>query len=136
MDNLPPSVREMVELIGLAPTLRLVEAYGGNVLRIPTGGRDTGATGMRARLVELLGEEATDRLIASYGGERITVARCAAALRDRRDRRMIEDYGRGVAVSRLAREHCLTERQVRNILKRTPGEVLAGLAGGGQLGLF
>ncbi len=120
MDNLPRSVREILALIGLAPALALVQAYGGCILRVPTGAHADGQ--VRARLIGLLGGDAADVFIAHYGGERLSIPRCAAALRDERDAMIIAAYTSGRAVPTLAREHALTERQIRNILKRVPGE--------------
>lgn len=124
--NLPRSVVEMIALIGFAPTMALVQAFAGNVIKIPIHSRPGGH--LRERLVRLMGVPAAEQLIAAYGGERLSIPRCVAALRDSRDRQIIAAYDRGVAVAQLARDYALTERQIRSILKRTPGEAVAGLA--------
>lgn len=130
---LPRSVREMVAHIGLPATMAIVRVYGGTVLRVPTGAV---ADGQRLlELTELLGTPATCDLIAAYGGERISIPRCAQALRDIRDRRIIAAYDAGQSVNSLAREHTLTDRQIRTILKRCPGQPVSGI-GSGQGMLF
>jgi Mor family transcriptional regulator len=88
-----------------------------------------------ADLVELIGTAATTKLIAVYGGEKIWIPRCAQALRDIRDRRIIAAYDGGQSASRLAREHSLTDRQIYTILKRCPGQPVGGM-GSGQGALF
>jgi hypothetical protein len=134
--NLPESVRELIDLIGLAPTLALVNAWGGQILHVPTG--DNPNSKARRRLVSVLGESATQALIWNYPGQRLTIARCVAAMRDARDRQIIAAYGDGTPVARLAAENFLTDRQIRTIIKRSPGDSVAGLAPGQarQLGLF
>lgn len=117
--NLPKSIRDLVELIGLPATLTLVKAYGGIYLKVPVGVRADGAT--RARLVGMLGEEAAEKLIRTYGGERVAIARCEAALRDERDRRIIAEYDANTSAATLALREGMTERNIRNILKRVPG---------------
>lgn len=133
MDNLPASVRELIAAIGLQPTLALVQTYGGRTLRVPTGAR--AEKQVRERLIGLLGSGPALTLIRHYGGERITVARCAALLRDERDTAIIAAYTAGRSVPALAGEHLLTERQIRTILKRTPGSGLPNPADERQLSL-
>lgn len=138
IDNLPKSVRDIVELVGLPAAIALVKAYGGIYLKVPVGRRD-GQT--RALLIEIMGEEAALKFIAHYGGERISVPRCDAALRDERDRRIIADYDVNISAAAIAQRERLTERQVRNILKRVPVEGVKGLEEaemglGVQMGLF
>lgn len=126
MDNLPRSVRDLIEAIGYGPAIALVNACGGRVIKVPTSARSDGA--MRALLLEVLGEDATARLIAVYRGETIHIARCVAAMRDARDQRIIADYAEGTPVATLARRERLTERQIWTIMKRVPGEAVSGLA--------
>lgn len=130
---LPRSVREMVAHIGLPATMAIVRVYGGTVLRVPTGARADGQ--QLLELIELIGKPATRALIAAYGGERLFIPRCAQALRDMRDRGIIAAYDAGQSVNSLAREHTMTDRQIRTILKRCPGQPVSGM-GSGQGMLF
>lgn len=75
---------------------------------------------VKSNLVALLGEEKATILMRHYGGERVALARCHSALRDVRDREIIAKYDSGISAARLAIEYEMTERNVRNILKRTP----------------
>lgn len=124
-DCLPRSVREMVAHIGLPATMTIVRVHGGTVLRVPTGAREDGQ--QLLELIERIGEPATRALIAAYGGERLFIPRCAQAVRDMRDRRIIAAYDAGQSVNSLAREHTLTDRQIRTILKRCPGQPVGGI---------
>ena len=128
IDNLPASVLQIIDLVGLAPALALVQAFAGNVIKIPV---NSGLGGhMRERLVMIMGGQAADQLIAAYGGERLAIARCVKAMRDARDRQIIDDYDRGHPVSALTAKYLLTDRQIRTILKRSPGESAIALAEG------
>lgn len=127
--NLPRSVRDMIDVIGVTASLALVKAQGGLVFKVPMGKKEDGVA--RLRLVEIMGAAAADQFIAHYAGERLPIARCAQALRDERDRKIIEDYSAGTSVANLALREQMTERAVREILKRVPG---AALAGGGPRG--
>lgn len=137
-DNLPASVRQLIELVGAGPALALVLAFPGNLIKVPMGVQDSP---MAARLEEVMGSAAARVLMANYGGERITIARCVGAARDARDRQIIADYDAGRSVAELAREHRLTERQVRTNLKRTFPTAGSGSAsdshgGSAQISLF
>lgn len=138
MDNLPKSVRDIIELVGLHPAMALVREFPGNIIKVPTGSVEDGK--MRMRLIGLMGPEAADKFIATYGGERLAIPRCVEAMRDERDRQIIGDYDAGKPVSSLAFQFGLTERQIRTILKRVPGENVSGLhaqiTDDKQLGLF
>ena len=126
MDNLPKSVRNIVELVGLTPALALVSAYPGCGIKVPVGLRDDGV--MCSRLIAIMGLEAAEKFIATYAGERMTIPRCVKALRDERDQRIISAYDAGRSVTSIAIASALTERQVRSILKRVPGKPVIGLA--------
>lgn len=120
-------MQQFIDLVGVGPTLALVRALGGNVIKVPSRERSEGR--LRARLIEIMGERAALLFIDRYAAETLAIARCAAAARDERDRRIIAAYDSGSSVASLATEHAMTERQVRTILKRTPGEAL-GVAPG------
>lgn len=122
MNNLPASVQQLIELVGVGPALALVRAFGGNVIKVPSRDRRDGR--LRERLIEVMGEAPALLFIDRYSGETISIARCAAAARDERDREIIAAYDAGRTVAVLASEHILTERQIRTILKRVPGETV------------
>jgi Mor family transcriptional regulator len=139
MDNLPKSIRDIIDLVGVAPAMALVSAWPGLILKVPTGQKDDGIT--KAKLVSLMGLEAAQKFIGAYGGEILMVPRCVDALRDERDLKIIAAYDSGTPAWKLALSNCLTERQVRNILKRQPGNAVDGLGvapvvDDRQIGLF
>lgn len=133
VENLPESLRQLIELVGVAAALSLVRAFAGNVIQIPVRSRPGGM--VRERLVHLMGVAAAERLIQAYAGERLPIPRCAQALRDARDREIIRAYDGGASVVTLTAQYALTDRQIRTILKRSPAKTLPGLAGF-QPGLF
>lgn len=123
VEELPASLRELVEVIGLPAALALVEHWGGIRLWVPVELRDDHP------LIARLGRDAAERLVQHYAGETISVPRCAAALRRMRDRRIRERYQHETAAS-LAREYGCTERWIWYVVSR------AGEDNDPQAGLF
>lgn len=83
---LPDSVREIAAVIGFPATQALVERYGGVCFPIGRGMRGEGARRLTL-LREVIGHENTQRLIQHFGGESsLVIPRCAAALREWRNR--------------------------------------------------
>lgn len=127
---LPEVIQEIVRLIGHSHAMALVQAFGGQELRIPK----TDVSDTWAALVEVIGEAATRKLAAGLGGgEPIYIALCARAVKADRNRRMIERYddllrgghsGRG-AVSVLVREFApISNRWVEKIVNAPMPEVV------------
>lgn len=115
---LPESIRVLASLIGLPAASVLVKTYGGTIIYVPTGQNPNGKR--KNELIELLGTDAAGELMRNYGAERLTIPRCQADFRDERDRQIIAEFNAGMPAGRLARRYCMTERNVRNILKRSP----------------
>lgn len=111
LEDLPEQICELVELIGFAATMMLVRVYGGGSLRVPFQFNDD------SPLARLIGAPATVALIGRYGGTMLYIARCARALRVRRNIQIAQDYGDGVKVPQLRVTYALTERQIWSILK-------------------
>lgn len=110
VDDLPGILRDLVDLIGLTVTLRLVEHYGGVRLYVPV------KYDPEHMLVKLLGAPAAQKLIEHYGGEEhFDVPKAERAIRAVRDRKIRADYTHK-SRRQLAREHRLTERQIGNIV--------------------
>lgn len=125
--SLPRSVRDVVDLVGFPAAMALVKAFGGTcVNKVPVHGSGRGGA-IRDRLIELMGKEAAEKFIKTYSGERFAVARCEAALRAARDTEIIAKYDSDISAATLAIEYGMTERNVRNILKRVP-DCTAGVA--------
>lgn len=114
--NLPESVRQLVEVLGIGPAMALVRAYGGTTVYVPARDRADGETART--LARIIGESLAGELINRYSGERLYVPRCADALRDWRAMQIQSAYDRGGRVADIARRHALSERQIWTILKR------------------
>lgn len=124
--QLPAVTQEMAGLLGLERALRVVSAFGGRTLLVPTGG-DRRGPGPTQRLIDELGcQETAEALIQHYGGATIYLPRCAAAERAMRNyeiHRFAEERLRdGVSMNRtvaeLAASHRLSDRHIWQILKK------------------
>ena len=115
--DLPETVRDLVSLIGMQSTLRLVDSFGGLTILVPKGDERRGIIG-RESLIEVVGRRCADRLIERYGGTRLYVASCRRAILALRDRSICSSYPVR-SVKELAIEHGLSDRQVWAILKKT-----------------
>ncbi len=110
VEDLPRILRDLVDLIGLTGTLKLVEHYGGIRLYVPV------KYDPEHPLVKLLGAAAAQKLIEHYGGEEhFDIPVMKKALLAVRDRKIRADYA-VKSRRQLAREHDLTERQIGNIV--------------------
>jgi len=109
--DLPPTLAEIRDVIGLAATLRLVEAYGGITLRVPWHFDPAHP------LVSVIGHAAAAALIERFAGERVYIARLAAATRALRNIEISQRFEAGTRVETLARDYHLSVRQIWNILK-------------------
>lgn len=102
-------LQEIAEVVGVAPALRLADAFGGqegcNVPKTPRPNHPW---------VEPLGWEGFAKLCAHYGGERISIPRNAFAKTVKA--RMMELKRQGHSHRAIARHlHC-TERWVRMVM--------------------
>jgi len=110
VDDLPGILRDLVDLIGLAGTMKLVEHYGGVRLYVPVK-YDPGHP-----IAKLLGGESFLKLIDAYGGEEhFDIPKADRAMIALRNRRIREDYS-VMSQRQLALKYGLTERQIRNIV--------------------
>lgn len=112
---LPPQLRELVRLIGLAHTLRLVEARGGAPLYVGLSVEGAGV------LRELLPAEAVAALVAHYAGHTLRLPKPDKILQQLRDRAI--RAARGAATKReLATLYGLTTERVRQIWREGEAE--------------
>lgn len=111
-DDLPESLQEIAEVIGLDQTLVLVRRFGGCRIYIP-------ASVDGHSLVDVLGKDGAHALASIYGGEHVEIPRAIKAVRDRaiRARFYGTDGTDGEGYQDLALAYMLTERQVRRIIK-------------------
>lgn len=143
--HLPRTARDLVDLIGLPATSRLIEARGGQVLAIPKCKRARG----EARLIDLadiVGMIAAKKISQSYGGEYLTVPSCKRAIAAVRDGRLQARFDEllkaGVGARRIANqlagEFCVDVSTVWRISKRPAVDAThpAGVADTRQGDLF
>ena len=112
------TIRDIIDLIGLDATTRLVEHLGG------TSFRDS----RRLRILqEILGADQISALLEIYGGAQLYIPRCDAALRALRNARFRAEVQGAVAagnsqkmaVQLLAPKYGFSERRAYDILKET-----------------
>ncbi len=108
--ELPPSMRELVELVGLDAAMKLVDWRGGVGFHAPKEVPDD------HELVKTVGHIAARKLAQQFGGDWVHLPRCHALLLAERNRRIIADRKPDFGVRRLALKYKLTERQVWNIV--------------------
>lgn len=109
--RLPPTLREIHDLLGRQGTLALVERYGGTHVHVPRRCRDD------HELAVLLGRGPAARFIHHFAGVRLYVAKMDAVLRAARDSEIRRLYDSGLSAARLVQKHGLSERRIWSILK-------------------
>lgn len=127
--HLPRTARDLVDLIGLPATLRLVEEYGGQVFQVPKGRRVRGNK-LLHELGEVIGADAAKKLSATHGGNYFSVPLCQRAIVAARDAQLQARFdaldkaghsSRAIA-NRLAKEFRITAGTVLRASKRSSGE--------------
>lgn len=114
LELLPPSARELAELIGLENALRVCELVGGLKPYIPAQ-MDEGHA-LFAQLAEAIGEAAAKQLFKQYGGDFLELPRCSAWARAARDAAILETTR---PIDELARANGLTRRRIFQIRARS-----------------
>ena len=107
---LPKQIRDIVQVIGLPATLKLVDHYKGTRVYVPERFDPNHA------LCKLISHEPLIKLIEIYARDYFEVPKCDAAMRLARNT-MIASSDK--TQRELAIEWDLTERQIRNIQKHT-----------------
>lgn len=80
--ELPETAQEIIAVIGLSDTLKLVKKYGGNMLLIPKVKHNGNAI---AHLVDAIGEASAFKLVEHFRGTTLYLPKCEAALRKHRN---------------------------------------------------
>ena len=110
---LPPVLQDFVRLIGLQPTMALVERFGGLRIFVPTPERCTD----EHQFAQIIGTANLVKLADAYGGlEHFQLPKAEKALLAVRNARIAADYSTTKTARQLAAEHRLTEGQVVRIL--------------------
>jgi Mor family transcriptional regulator len=112
----PATIAEIEAVIGLALTLKLIEAFGGTTIRLPA----------RANIhpdnaiAQIIGINALRALVDALGASRwLYIARCAEGVRLKRNQTIVRQYNAGASVNSLALQHRLADRTIWEILKNT-----------------
>lgn len=108
--RLPPKMRLIVRLIGIADTLRLMRARPGLRIYVPQRAEQAAA------LREIISPEAVAALCREYPGIELSVPKPDAIVRQWRDAAIRAEADAGATIPQLARHYDLTRRQVHNIL--------------------
>lgn len=121
IEDLPQSLREMAQIIGVTHALTLARHFGGVRLYVPV---TMTAEHMIARLI---GFEAACRLAREYGGQPdLWIPRAQGwamrALLGQRNAEIRAKRKRGASLRQLAMEYALTERRIYTIIKARDGE--------------
>lgn len=112
----PVNLLEIIEVVGEAAALQLVERFGGNTPRLPSLRNVTADH----PLAQCLGIEVLTMLVKTIGGGRwLYVAKCARGLREARNRKIVQEYSDGVKVHVLVSRYHVCDRQIWNILGST-----------------
>lgn len=114
LDYLPPSLRELVDVIGLTAAQKLVSEFGGLRLTVPVKMPEDHP------LAQLLGWDAARTLSHHYAHERLDVPKALSAIQAVRNLQMRKDHAAGVSARQLALREGLTERRVWEILAEQP----------------
>lgn len=119
---LPASAQEVVDVIGMAPALALIDARGGVRTYIPS------PIPADHWLIAIIGAEAAEQLAAVYAGDELNLPRCCAAMRATLYRQICAAYDAGESAATLALAHGFTERWVYAIVARRRCELASSQA--------
>lgn len=106
-------LEQLVDLVGIAAALRLVEKRGGTHFYVPLPTR----IAIHHHLAVEMGLEPARRLAAAYPAQHVMVPRGAPMLRRRRDIALLEDC-KSMSITAVARKYEMTERNVYFRLER------------------
>ncbi|MFZ2269068.1 MAG: hypothetical protein WAV95_15945 [Azonexus sp.] len=135
---LPATIQTIVKLIGHGDAMALVRELGGQEFRFPMAKNSE----KWEYLVEIVGPLSAGNLLATFSGSVVYIALCTNALRDDRDRRMIDRYERLLrerhssrgAISILVQEfRPISNRTVRKIVNGPTPSMASELVAQGNL---
>lgn len=121
-DSLPESVQNIVDVIGLADTEKLVKAVGGTRFKFGKGKQETARLKL---LQQTIGTAQTEKLLAVFGGDVMYIPRCQLALQKLRNRRFRAAYdelvangaSKAMALLQLCPEYGISQRTADGILQ-------------------
>lgn len=102
---LPPSLADLIDVIGLAGVMKLVAAYPGVRCYVPF------QFAIDCPLARAVGPDIARKLIAFMPGDQVKIPKCDAAMRAVRNREIRRRHRDGETVASLAVEFSLSESQ-------------------------
>lgn len=112
INDLAPSLQNLVSIMGLDNTLNLINHLGGTRVFVPKNYRPA------SRLARYLDDDGFRKLIEAFKGEPLTIATGFSTRIKIRNRKIISDFDRHMSVKDIARREHLTERQIYSIINR------------------
>lgn len=113
LSDLPYSLQDLAEIIGLEKTIIISRLYGGKRLFVPAGKFPDDHP-----LRDLIGDQALVLLCQHFGGQLMEICKVDSILIADRNEALITDRSAGMTIPNLARKYGLTERWVRHILSQ------------------
>lgn len=107
--KLPERLNELINLIGLPETLKLLESKGGSACYIPKSVKP------HCPLLKIISFESIAKLSAEYCGESIDLPKADHINRQIRDREIIRKSILGASRNELVNQYNLSRRQIGNI---------------------
>ena len=127
IESLPETARELITIIGIGPTMKLIEACGGQRFLVPKGVRTRGQSYFD-ELAEIVGREAAEKMGVALGGRYLAIPNCKKALGAVRRNTIVSRFdamttganalSARAAVNRLATEFGLCSSTIWRSLKR------------------
>jgi hypothetical protein len=111
-NTLPASVQDLVKLIGMEDTRKLLSLYGGMRKYIPSG------RSQNTNLENILSRPSFEAICREYGGDTIELPKVDSLVRAERDLEIFLQSSRGVSRKDLSKAYGLTIRHIGNIRSR------------------
>ncbi len=108
---LPPLAQELVSLIGLSQTLKLLKARGGVRTFIPSTVRQG------SQLAQIVSMQSVAVLVEHFGGDRLDFPKVDQLVRQLRNQSLIKDSQEGKSHAEIAQKYKLTRERVKQILR-------------------
>ena len=123
-DHLPRMAKRLINLIGFEATHLLIKNFGGIMLPIGKGIRNSGISRYES-IAEVIGHAAMKRLSQEFNGQHLSVPRCFQFFINHRDMEIIEAHknqsgavGKHKSAGILAQKYNLTQREIYSILAK------------------
>jgi len=112
IEDLPQSICDLTQQIGLAATMKLIQQYGGTRLYLPK------TLSPKHELLQLVGLTAARAIVGHFDDDRPHIPLASHALRRARNRAICVQ-AENISTPHLARQYGLHERSIYKILARS-----------------